>query len=187
MASTGSGKWTEKIHKTRVSWSLNLLVARRKPLGLAWAYANLKSHLGWHTSSNKAIPLNPIKFCYSLETNHPNLWAYGVTLIQTTTEGFKRLEDVCVNSLQQYSLKSGFSGTYACESPTSTRLSSFFSYILLSFSSSSTWTMSLCPSNGSMDTSWYLLSLHKDLLLAGTATLHLSLDGYFFLYRLLKQ
>lgn len=31
------------------------------PLDLAWAFVNLKAHLQWHTSSNKAIPLNSFK------------------------------------------------------------------------------------------------------------------------------
>jgi hypothetical protein len=40
--------------------------------GLAWASETIKAHPQWHTSSNKATPPNPFKYCHFLMTKYSN-------------------------------------------------------------------------------------------------------------------
>ena len=65
-------------------------IKHRELPGNGVGISNLKAFLKWHTSSNKAILLNPAKQFSHLGTKHSNIWTLRVILIKTTKLLFYR-------------------------------------------------------------------------------------------------
>lgn len=70
-------------------------------------FGNLKAHSQWHTSSNRATPLQSFSNSHhSLVTKHSYIWNRGDILTQTATEW--KLNVYCENFFSLTSLKAAF-------------------------------------------------------------------------------